>query len=219
MRRLLPVLVAAAVLGVSASPAAAVLCAAKKGGRVSSRAKCNAKRELQLSLEGLAAPGPKGDPGTTGDPGATGDPGSPGGFRIVDANGAKVGPVFLPILAGTDTGIGALVESAAGPLLFFVTPEGFIEQSLEFLYTTADCTGERFLRHLGAGLFVRTAVVNGGTVYFADQPLEDRDITSISQDGGTTCGSAGAGSIRSGTVGSFPLSALGLTPPFQLTGP
>jgi hypothetical protein len=174
MRHSLPVVAALAVLAtLAASASADVLCKQKRGTLIA-RAVCKPK-EVPLVIDGLGAPGPKGDAGASGSPGAPGTTGAPGtsgtGLHAVDATGKDIGA----LLDATDVVV-KHPDSGLGLLLAVNGTNGFEETGLPtFYHESADCSGQRYLP---ADTLIRSASVNGSTAYYPGDPIGDHGIQS-----------------------------------------
>lgn len=236
MRHSLPVvalLVVGAVLAAQAS--ADVLCKQKRGTLIA-RAVCKPK-EVPFVLDGLGAPGPKGDagadgaagaPGTPGAAGATGTPGAAGasgsGLHVVDATGKDIGT----LLDATDV---VVKHPDSGMALLFAVngTNGFDETGLPtFYHESADCTGQRYLP---ADTLIRQASVNGSTAYYPGDPIGDHGIQSDESympDGCLAFQTPMAGDfccgphfqtfemMHVGPAATLDLGGLGLTAPFRV---
>jgi hypothetical protein len=230
MRHPLPAVALLTVVAALAARASAdVLCKQRRGTLVA-RAVCKAK-ETPLALDGIVAPGPKGDPGAAGpagSAGATGPAGAPGasgtGLHAVDANGREVGALLDAndvVVKHPDNGM-ALLFSVNGT-------NGFEETGLPtFYHESTDCSGPRYLP---ADTLIRQASVNGSTAYFPGDPVGDHGIQSdesympdgclafqTQMPGDFCCGPhyQTFEVMRVGPVATLDLGQLGLVAPFHV---
>ncbi len=196
----------ALVLGDLGEAAASVLCKTRGGGVVL-RQTCK-RKETPLDLTQLGGVCPKGEPGS---------PGS--GTRIVDANGRSVGPIL--------SSNSVMLTIGTQPVAVRVDTAGFVEGG-EFLHTSADCSGQRYLRVFD--VLLPFGVIVGSTLHYPEFPMQSLQIRSSDSPaepaactsgggtvlpGGRCCGSSSPSTMEVGPAKTFDLGALGLVPPFQ----
>src|SRR5262245_25550433 len=177
MRHSLPVVVTLAVLATLGARASADVICKQKRGTLIARAVCKPK-EVPVVIDGLGAPGPKGDAGADGAPGAAGAPGGTGapgpagsGLHVVDATGKDIGTLLDAtdvVVKHPDSGL-ALLFSVNGTNGFEVTGLP------TFYHESTDCSGQRYLP---ADTLIRQASVNGSTAYYPGEPIGDHGIQS-----------------------------------------
>jgi hypothetical protein len=117
--------------------------------------------------------GPQGLQGVKGDTGAKGDPGSLGSYvgetalLLVDQNNQEVGVPTDPY-----SGI-VLRKVGQDHVVFFASPGGPDEGTIDFFHTTADCSGDRYLGISGGRGFAYYALIHRGAVFFTKTPATD----------------------------------------------
>jgi hypothetical protein len=126
--------------------------------------------ELKHGLRGPIGPagrtgriGPAGPAGPAGPPGPAGPAGAPGAAgesarTVVDAAGVDVGVIEL------SSGL-ATRRFGDDVVLLSVTPQGFFQGEINFLHTTSDCSGERYLPNNGGSL-AYYGYLSGWTVFY-----------------------------------------------------
>jgi hypothetical protein len=138
-------------------------------------------------------------------------------FRAIDVNGQLVGyNVNGNYFARMIDGI--WVSFPISPLGFdnpFASPEG---NSATALYATTDCSGAAYK---WSDIFHSGSVV-GTTLYYAQEPIapitvQSQRLFDEAHPAGGACNAGGSFSIPAGTMATFDLSTLNLTPPFHVT--
>ena len=159
-------------------------------------------------------PGPQGPQGVQGPTGLQGIPGI-GALRVVDSLGVEVGSY-------SDEGLVIRRDEARNVWLrFSITKNGFsdgnVTTELVLMYTGASCSGTVYLQS-DPNALVQKAVVYGETVYQPSQTHQSVSFQSYRYGFGPNqpCENSGGVSTGSQPV-TYPVSSLGLTPPFVLT--
>jgi hypothetical protein len=215
MMRATVVLLAIGALAGAPATAGAAGCVKKKG-KVFSRDACR-KAERPLDTSTLAPVGPTGPDGTRGDAGKF-------PLAIVDATDREIGPVLDFDLA---TALVLVTNAAlASPSVFAVNPAGFgnigDDAYSGVYYAEAECAGQAYLPE-GLGKYVHvegTAAypTAGDATSITVASVETADVVlsgvdDLTERGG--CCQAQAFTADVVPASSFPLSALGFTPPFR----
>ena len=140
-----------------------------------------------------------------------------GGVRALDSLGHEVGPFEMGISGG-------IVYRRVGAYSFIlrVGINGFTDAGVTFYHTTSDCTETRYLLDDGTGL-VRGGENTSTRLFYTVGPLQQitynsfEDISPFAdptQPG--TCHRTNPEIATAGSVTTFDLSTLNLTPPFHL---
>lgn len=168
-------------------------------------------------VQGQQGPiGEKGEPGPQGSTGPQGLQGIPGvgALRVLDSLGNEV---------GTYNDEGLVIrrnETMDMWLRFSVDKNGFIDgniaSQLVLIYTTSNCSGTAYLQSEPDAL-VQKAVVYGQTVYQPSNTHQTMNFQSYRYGFGPNqpCEPSGGVTTASQPV-TYPVSNLGLTPPFRL---
>jgi len=116
-----------------------------------------------IGLEGPA--GPQGPQGPQGIPGPAGPAGNPSEFPlplVVDANGVEIGVATDPVNGGVIRRVGADVVG------FAASPNGLWSEleTIEFLHTSDDCSGPRYIDTWYAGGLAYVAHIHNGVIFY-----------------------------------------------------
>jgi hypothetical protein len=89
-------------------------------------------------------------------------------------------------------------------------------------YEAENCVGMEYHENPGNNTFIKISVVSDGVLYYANAPNQIRTMRSVFNPSDNAClnfsdnGQPNGYQLDSVTLCSFPLSDLGLTPPFKL---
>jgi hypothetical protein len=204
-RKRLAAAMLAGALGLIAPPGAdAVLCK-RKSGALLLRDACK-KKETAVDASAIGTAGPSGAPAPA--------------IRVLDANGRQVGDF-------TDTGLSVVFVVGELTIQVGVGSDGFT-QSVNFLHTTDDCSGDRYLSIFDSERLTLFAGVLGTTAYYASGAADELTIKSIESvrsaadcatDGGTVltkglCCTTTTFGTNGAAPTAFDLS--GYVPPFRV---
>jgi hypothetical protein len=201
-----------------AGPALATTLCAKRSGRVVVRPACKPRETAVPAPDAglLGAPGPQGAAGATGPVGMV-------PFDLEDATGKPFGTVLSFDSVRVVTVV--RVPGVDVPLQFVVLDGQFVnEGAIDARYGAANCAGPPFL--IEGGSVVPVAHVIGTVVYFARTAPTTHALASqefVATDCGAGTPTARGTCCRNATLSplgapaeTFPVAALGVTPPFTL---
>jgi hypothetical protein len=221
--RLLAIVLALAVLLPSGDAKALVVCKARSG-KVLVRDACR-RKETRVSLPEFGVPGA---------PGATGTAGAPGraALYLVDATGVEIGPVvyaaeFVGFLSSGDPHVHALIrgDQIGGAALIAAALQGGVVGTVS--YTSTDCSGGPLVD--GNNLMpvlqviVDTAfrpVQPAGAAMLQSSETTDQSLgcTSVTPRGGCCRSHPATPNNMLWTASTTTLTALGVHPPFHVSG-
>ena len=175
--------------------------------------------EISWNVVGPQGPqgfrGPQGEQGQQGIQGLQGPPGPQGApgigvLRVIDSNNVDVGRY-------EEGRIIRFVPSINRRLYFRADMSGFIASSMSFVYASTDCTG--FAQpnvNLGDDFqaLVPFALLDGATFYYATGPSQPFVFNSRKSSSGQCTQTSETNNLT--PFATFPVSSLGVTPPFRL---